>query len=131
MKCVYDAANSLEAYMILNLLEVEGIAGRVEGEHLQGGVGELQAMGIVRVMVNTVDYDQAKKLVREWDAKQSQWEVPTPKKRQSVIPIWLFGFISGALLVFVLQSNGIHVGKWKSTCVNNVPGMEKGAVNSE
>ena len=123
MKCVYDASTSLEAYMVLNMLEVEGIAGRVDGEHLQGGVGELQAIGVARVMVNTVDYELAKKLIREWDAVQSQSDMSRTKKRTSVVPVWLFGFISGVLLVFVLQSNGARFSQEKADCGNSGFGM--------
>ncbi|GAB1260390.1 putative signal transducing protein [Aurantivibrio plasticivorans] len=72
---VYDAQNGLEAHMILNLLQQAGIDGRVEGELLQGGVGELQAMGIVRVMVDEEDYHQAKQLVDEWERTQP---IPEP-----------------------------------------------------
>jgi len=45
--------------MILDLLNQEGIEGRVEGEYLQGGVGELQAINIVRVVVGESDYSEA------------------------------------------------------------------------
>lgn len=44
MKCVFTASTGVEAHMVLNLLEQEGIEGRIEGEYLQGGVGDLQAM---------------------------------------------------------------------------------------
>lgn len=68
MKCVYEASNTLDAYMIFNLLLQEGIQGRVDGEYLAGGIGELQAINLVRVMVDKDDYDQAIKIIREWEA---------------------------------------------------------------
>ena len=68
MKCVYEASNTLDAYMIFNLLLQEGIQGRVDGEYLAGGIGELQAINLVRVMVAADDYDQANKIIREWEA---------------------------------------------------------------
>ena len=52
MKLLYEAANTVEAHMILNLLEQSSLSARIDGEYLQGGVGELQAIGIVRVMVD-------------------------------------------------------------------------------
>ena len=68
MKCVYEATTALDAYMIFNLLVQEGIQGRVDGEYLAGGIGELQAINLVRVMVDEDDYDQAIKIIREWEA---------------------------------------------------------------
>ena len=68
MKCVFEASNTLDAYMIFNLLLQEGIQGRVDGEYLAGGIGELQAINLVRVMVAADDYDQAIKIIREWEA---------------------------------------------------------------
>jgi hypothetical protein len=69
MKCVYEASIALDAYMVFNLLLQEGIHGRVDGEHLAGGVGELQAMNLVRVMVDAEDYDRAMKIIQEWENK--------------------------------------------------------------
>ena len=69
MKCVYEASNALDAYMVFNLLLQEGIQGRVDGEHLAGGIGELQAINLVRVMVHDDEYNRATKIIREWDAK--------------------------------------------------------------
>ena len=45
MTRVFHAANSIEAHMVLHLLEQAGITGDLEGEYLQGGVGELPAGG--------------------------------------------------------------------------------------
>ena len=69
MKCVYEATTALDAYMIFNLLVQEGIQGRVDGEYLAGGIGELQAINLVRVMVDEEDFDQAMKIIREWEAR--------------------------------------------------------------
>jgi hypothetical protein len=52
MRRVFEASSGLDAHMILNLLQQQGITGRIEGEYLQGGIGELQAMGFVRVLVS-------------------------------------------------------------------------------
>jgi len=70
MKKVYEASTALEAHMIKNLLESEGIDSRVDGEYLQGGVGELQAIGIVRVVVEESDYDAAKNIIDQWESRQ-------------------------------------------------------------
>ena len=53
--------------MIVDVLAQAGIAARIQGEYLQGGIGELQALGVVRVMVAEADYDSARQVVDEWD----------------------------------------------------------------
>jgi hypothetical protein len=70
MKLLYEAGNVLEAQMILNMLEVEGLRGQIDGAYLQGAMGELPAAGLIRVMVDGDDYPRAKELVRAWDAAQ-------------------------------------------------------------
>ena len=70
MKSVYEASTGLDAHMILGLLEQQRIPGRIEGEYLQGGVGGLQAMGLVRVLVSDADYAEARKIISEWESVQ-------------------------------------------------------------
>ncbi|AEG92798.1 putative signal transducing protein [Ramlibacter tataouinensis] len=70
MKHVYDAANSLEAHMILDLLRQEGIRGQVEGEYLQGAVGALPAAGLVRVVVDEADHAAAQRVITRWNQAQ-------------------------------------------------------------
>lgn len=78
MKLLYEAGNVLEAQMILNMLEVEGLRGQIDGAYLQGGMGELPAAGLIRVMVEEEDYPRAKELVRAWDAAQPAAPAPAP-----------------------------------------------------
>jgi hypothetical protein len=59
MKAVYRAANIIEAHIILNLLRQLGIDGYINGEYLQGAMGELPAIDLVRVMVQDEDYTAA------------------------------------------------------------------------
>ena len=68
MMVVYHASNSIEAYLIKNLLEQQEIAVYVFGDYLQGGVGEIPAIGLVTVNVSDSDYTRAKEIVDEWDA---------------------------------------------------------------
>lgn len=68
MMVVYHASNSIEAYLIKNLLEQQEIAAYVFGDYLQGGVGEIPAIGLVTVNVSDSDYIRAKEIVDEWDA---------------------------------------------------------------
>ncbi len=72
MRLVYEASSALEAHMILNLLEQADLSGRIDGEYLQGGAGELQVGGVVRVMVEEEDYVVAREIIQEWDKHQSE-----------------------------------------------------------
>lgn len=95
MRLLYEAANSIEAHMILNMIEQAGLKGRIDGEYLQGGVGELQAMGIVRVMVEESDYEQARELVKQWDAEQPKEITPKPENKSYVIGVGILGLVVG------------------------------------
>ena len=100
MKLLYEAQNSIEAHMILNLLEQDGLVARIDGEYLQGGVGELQAVGVVRVMVDEGDYSSARKIIEQWDAKQTEEtgekEESLPQvKRNSSLGAGVVGFALG------------------------------------
>ena len=68
MMVVYHASNSIEAYLIKNLLEQQEIPAYIFGDYLQGGVGEIPAIGLVTVNVSDSDYTKAKEIVGEWDA---------------------------------------------------------------
>jgi hypothetical protein len=68
MKCVYEASNTIEAHLVNNLLISEAIHGRIDGEYLAGGIGELQAIGLIRVMVPEAEYERAMAIIRDWEA---------------------------------------------------------------
>lgn len=107
MKTVYEASNTLEAHMIRNLIEQFGISAWVDGEYLQGGVGEIQAMGIVRVQVNDVDYQQASQVISDWEAEQpaaTRSSEQRKKHRYSDFSLGLvIGFVLGALAFATLM----------------------------
>lgn len=97
MRLLYEAANSVEAHMIVNLLEQAGLSARIDGEYLQGGAGELQAFGVVRVMVDDADYAEARSIIETFEANHPEpdiaSDVRTPQRRR-----WLagpVGFIVG------------------------------------
>jgi len=102
MKLLYEASNAVEAHMILNLLEQSGLSARIDGEFLQGGIGDLQVTGLVRVMVDENDYQQAKLIVQEWDAKQPEQEVQKlATKKQRGFVAGIIGFICGIAVMAV------------------------------
>ncbi len=108
MKLLYDAANTVEAHMILNLLEQAGLSARIDGEHLQGGIGELQAIGVVRVMVEEADYADATEIITEWDAKQPEPERQGKiTKRKSSVSSGVVGFICGLVTMGVYYNTPV------------------------
>jgi len=68
MKTVFDASNNIEAHLVMHQLQQAGIDARIEGEYLQGGIGELPAAGNVRVIVNPKDEAEARAVIADWEA---------------------------------------------------------------
>jgi hypothetical protein len=95
MKSIYEASSTLDAHMILNLLEQEGIQGRVDGEYLPGGIGELQAINLVRVMVDEADYEKAAQVIRDWEAIEVDKEERTKDKTSNGVSVFLIGVVIG------------------------------------
>lgn len=108
MKSVYEASTGLDAHMILGLLEQQRIPGRIEGEYLQGGVGGLQAMGLVRVLVSEADYAEARRIISEWESVQPAPESAIPEAPAGGgIRIFISGVIVGAWLMYwLLKGHG-------------------------
>jgi hypothetical protein len=103
MKSVYEAASGLDAHMILNLLEQQRISGRIEGEYLQGGIGGIPAMGLVRVLVSEADYAEARKIISEWESVQPAPVSPQPEEHPiGRFQIFVIGVIVGAWIVYWL-----------------------------
>lgn len=71
---VYEASNGVEAKLILDLLTNAGLSSRIDGEYLQGGIGDLQASGLIRVMINESEYTQGKTLINQW--KNNEFDIP-------------------------------------------------------
>ncbi len=70
-KVAYDASTNIEAHLVMHQLQQAGINARIEGEFLQGGVGELAAMGNVRVLVDEQDVEEARLVIADWEASDS------------------------------------------------------------
>jgi hypothetical protein len=83
VKTLYEASNSLEAQMLHDLLLQEGISTRVNGAYLQGGVGELPASGLVRLVVEAEDYERARAVIQRWEATEVHDPTPAPAQRQN------------------------------------------------
>lgn len=107
MKLVYEASDTIEAHMILNLLEQVGISGRIDGKYLQGGIGELQAGGFARVMVDDSHYDAANEIIKEWDASQPDRSESAPVKKNNSFSSGVIGFILGIIIVAIFYNSPI------------------------
>ena len=64
---LYEAANGFDAHLVLDLLQYEGLTARIDGEYLQGGIGDLQAFGMIRVMIKESDYERGKDVIKKWE----------------------------------------------------------------
>ena len=99
MKSVYEASTALDTHMILNLLEQEGIKGRVDGEYLPGAAGEIQAINLVRVMVDESDYEKAGQIINDWEAIEVDKEGGKTKRPATGVSSFLFGLVVGGGLI--------------------------------
>lgn len=70
MKCVFQARHMIEAHMLANLLDQVGIMAQVQGDMLQGGMGELPAAGLATVWVAANDEARAREVIAEFEASQ-------------------------------------------------------------
>ncbi len=68
MKTVFDASSNIEAHLVMHQLQQAGIEVTIQGEFLQGGIGELPAAGNIRVLVGEDDVDEARQVIADWDA---------------------------------------------------------------
>lgn len=94
MKTVFQSQIAVEAHMILHLLQGAGIEGQVLGEHLQSGVGELPAVGLVRVVVADDREAEARDIIDEWERTQP----PAPAAPVAASAQWprvALGFLAG------------------------------------
>jgi hypothetical protein len=81
MKRVYEARDGLEAHMVAGLLEQAGLLAQVNGDMLQGGVGELPALGLASVWVADSDEDRARELIEDFEARQPPPGEPSLRER--------------------------------------------------
>ena len=70
MIIIYRAANIADAHLIRQLLEAEDIPAFIQGEYLQGAVGELPANTEILVHVADGNVDAARVIVDEWESAE-------------------------------------------------------------
>ena len=64
---VFTASNSLEANIVKGMLEANNIPAYIQGEYLQGAIGELAAIDYAFVSVDEVNESKAANLVNEYE----------------------------------------------------------------
>lgn len=64
---IYSAQNAVDAHIVKGMLEQQGISAMVNGEYLQGGIGELPLIGLVTVSVAEEDFENARKVLSEYE----------------------------------------------------------------
>lgn len=69
MRHIYASDNAPEAHMLKHFLEQNGIMALVQGEFLQGALGEIGAHNHIKLSVIDEDFEQARALMKEWEAK--------------------------------------------------------------
>lgn len=64
---VFTAQNSIEAHIVKGMLEANNIPAYVNGDYLQGAIGELAAIDFVFVSVDDVNESKALNLINEYE----------------------------------------------------------------
>lgn len=97
MKVFFEADTLIEAHMICNMLEQEDIPTEILGEYLQGGMGELQAGGLVRIATTEEHYATAVDIVSTWEKEQPNVnsENHIKKANTSNFIVFALGLITG------------------------------------
>ena len=72
MKIVYRAENIIDANLVKNALEHEGIPAFVSGQYLTGAAGELPPMSLVSVMVAEIDWPRARAIAQALDTELAE-----------------------------------------------------------
>jgi hypothetical protein len=67
MKRVYEAANNIQAHIVMHVLEQAGVHAMVQGEFLQSGAGELPLGNLVGVAVDDEDVEIAREIIEDWE----------------------------------------------------------------
>ena len=72
MKRVYQAANHIQAHMVMHVLQQAGVNAHVQGEYLQSGAGELPVGNLVGVAVEDDDVEIAREIISDWEKLMSE-----------------------------------------------------------
>jgi len=73
VQIVYRAENIIDANLVKNALEAEGIPAFVGGQYLTGAIGELPPMPLVNVMVAAIDWPRARAIAESIDDELAEY----------------------------------------------------------
>ena len=104
MKIAYRAQNLIDAQLIKDQLAYANIDSQIQGEFLQGGIGELPAMGLVNIMVADQDLEPARRIVMQWE-QDHLGTTPNEVITQSRDPIAILLVVAVILCAVVLLLN--------------------------
>lgn len=116
MIIAYRAANIADAHLIRQMLEAEGIPAFIQGEYLQGAVGELPANTEILLHVADGNAEAARAVVDAWESAEpvvledapSEDDVPTRPTMAGgyslpkAIVLFLIVVLGGALAMSLL-----------------------------
>jgi hypothetical protein len=96
---IYTAPNTIEAHMVLDLLEQAGIKGLIKNEQLQG-LERLDSGGFVGIYVDEDNVNNATKIIADMESQQPKQEVPrTPIEKTNPFKYIFIGFMAGSMAV--------------------------------
>src|SRR5690606_29961710 len=72
---VYIAQSALDAQLVRDLLTGSGIHAHVFGPNVAGAIPEVPASGLIRVVVEDDEAEEAKALIRDWESTPDEAEV--------------------------------------------------------
>ena len=119
MTLLYEAENALEAHMLVDLLAQQHLSARIDGEYLQGGVGEIQTFGLVRILIDRADYEAARAIIDAWQTNHAtpadvvqETANSHPKKTVQMFK-WILscglGFMLGAFFMYQYFDQPIYI----------------------
>lgn len=68
MTPVYIAESELDAQLVQDLLLGSGISAHVFGPNVAGAIPEVPATGLIRVVVEEAEAEQARELISDWES---------------------------------------------------------------
>jgi hypothetical protein len=69
---IFRGSDYIEAHLLTGLLRQQGIEVFLQGALLQGGLGELPALGHLAIMVDEADREAAKRLIAAYERGELQ-----------------------------------------------------------
>jgi hypothetical protein len=66
VKLLYKAPDIVEAHILQDWLRAGHVQAQIQGEFLQGAVGEIPASGLISVWVNDDDFVPAQRILSDW-----------------------------------------------------------------